>query len=252
MCRSPHHTHGESTAFASMLRMAPPAMGGLCPPPCGRLSLARASLCSGLNAVCSRIAKGCAFCALARRSAARRRPRRPGGLPLALLRGRSASAPPSRGRPPSAGPPARAPGAAVRPRRVPLRGARRICRGFGRRSSAPSAAQSARAGRARFARAPFPAPRARGRRRFVRLLAAFLRVRAVALAMLALPPSRVRAIEQLFEFRPIGRGIQSWWLRHPGFAGAAYMRTAIALAYPHAPQSLSANAYNIVTSGLSC
>lgn len=196
VCRSPHHTHGESTAFASMLRMAPPAMGGLCPPPCGRLSLARASLCSGLNAVCSRIAKGCAFCALARRSAARRRPRRPGGLPLALLRGRSASAPPSRGRPPSAGPPARAPGAAVRPRRVPLRGARRICRGFGRRSSAPSAAHSARAGRARFARAPFLAPRARGRRRFARFLAAFL---------------RVRAIEQLFEcglsatWRPSGR-----------------------------------------------
>ena len=47
-------------------------------------------------------------------------------------------------------------------------------------------------------------------------------------------------------------GIQSRWLRHPGFAGAAYMRTANALAYSHAPHSLSASAYNIVTSGLSC
>lgn len=42
------------------------------------------------------------------------------------------------------------------------------------------------------------------------------------------------------------------WLRHPGCAGAAYMRTAFALAYPHAPHSLSASAYSIVTSGLSC
>lgn len=123
----------------------------------------------------------------------------PGWLALSPLRGRCASAPPARARPPSGGPPARAPGAAVRPRRVPLRGARRICPGFGRRSSAPSAAQSARAGRARFARAPFSL-RARGAAGARRSLSAALKrgfmlapSRAVVLAFARTPPSRVPA-----------------------------------------------------------
>lgn len=143
VCRSPHLTHHR---VAIGTRMAPAAMGGLCPPPCVRLPLARASLCSGLNAVCSRIAKRL------RRLRARPSLRRASPPPPVRSASRSlrsavavASAPPARGRPPSGGPPARARGAAGRPRRVPLRGARRICPGFGRRSSAPSAAQSARA-----------------------------------------------------------------------------------------------------------
>lgn len=160
-------------------------------------------------------------CALARRSAARRRPRRPAWLPLALLRGRCRFRSALSRAPAVRGPPARAPGAAVRPRRVPLRGARRTCPGSGRRFSAPGGLIPAALGALR---APFPAPRGRAPGASTpspaRLISSARRGAA--------PPRRLTKRR----FRS-GRRLR----RRP-----AYMRAADALASPHAPHSLSASA----------
>ena len=160
-------------------------------------------------------------CALARRSAARRRPRRPAWLPLALLRGRCRVRAARSRAPAGRGPPARAPGAAVRPRRVPLRGARRTCPGSGRRFSAPGGLIPAALGALR---APFPAPRGRAPGASTpspaRLISSARRGAA--------PPRRLTKRR----FRS-GRRLR----RRP-----AYMRAADALASPHAPHSLSASA----------
>lgn len=125
---------------------------------------AHSGLCAGLLRCARALRPG--FASGARSpvaSAARRRPRRPGWLPLVPLRGRCRFRSALSRSPAVRGPPASAPGAAVRPRRVPLRGARRICPGFGRRSSPPGGLNPAALGALVFSRACFrsarPGPR---------------------------------------------------------------------------------------------
>ena len=145
-------------------------------------------------------------------SAARRRPRRPGWLPLAPLRGRCRFRSALSRSPAVRGPPARAPGAAVRPRRVPLRGARRICPGFGRRSSPPGGLNPAALGA-------------------LALLARLFSLRAAGPPAVLLLFGCRQYLRQLCAASP--RGIQSVALLQWRQAATAYMRAAIALASPH-------------------
>lgn len=141
-CRSPLHSPPVTPPTASAPLRAGPRRSlrfAVLGHP-SRLPRARptSGLCAGLLRCARALRPG--FASGARSpvaSAARRRPRRPGWLPLAPLRGRCRFRSALSRSPAVRGPPARAPGAAVRPRRVPLRGARRICPGFGRRSSPP-------------------------------------------------------------------------------------------------------------------
>lgn len=225
-CRSPSTPPRIHDSFRTFPVRVPAALGaprsGIRPlrgpaprPPPGPVApcSAHSGLCAGLLRCARALRPG--FASGARSpvaSAARRRPRRPGWLPLAPLRGRCRFRSALSRSPAVRGPPARAPGAAVRPRRVPLRGARRICPGFGRRSSPPGGLNPAALGA-------------------LALLARLFSLRAAGPPAVLLLFGCRQYLRQLCAASP--RGIQSVALLQWRQAATAYMRAAIALASPH-------------------